>query len=102
MSERISFNLDNSKFKLVERSRGRMKIQIKFSKEEAEAFKNFCMIKPPELEDEIFYKQIFLAGCNSMTKEITALVEAHRQAQEAEGTEAQTETAEAQDVSTEE
>ena len=61
-----------------------MKIQIKFSKEEAEGFKNFCMIKPPELEDEVFYKQIFFAGCNAMTNEITALVEAHKESQEAE------------------
>ena len=84
MSDTNSVNLDNTKFKLVERSRGRMKIQIKFSKEEAEGFKNFCMIKPPEVADEVFYKQIFFAGCNAMTKEITSLVEAHKEAQENE------------------
>ena len=61
-----------------------MKIQIKFSKEEAEGFKNFCMIKPPEVEDEVFYKQIFFAGCNAMTEQITALVEAHKDSQENE------------------
>ena len=61
-----------------------MKIQIKFSKEEAEGFKNFCMIKPPEVEDEVFYKQIFFAGCNAMTEQITSLVEAHKEAQEKE------------------
>jgi len=65
-----------------------MKIQIKFSKDEAEGFKNFCMIKPPELEEEVFYKQIFFAGCNAMTNEITSLVEAHKQSQEAESGEA--------------
>ena len=58
-----------------------MKIQIKFSKEEAEGFKNFCMIKPPDVADEVFYKQVFFAGCNAMTKEITSLVEAHQKAQ---------------------
>ena len=58
-----------------------MKIQIKFSKEEAEGFKNFCKLKPPELEDENFYKQIFFAGCNAMTEHITAMVEAHKAAQ---------------------
>ena len=102
MSENVSFSLDNTKIKLVERSRGRMKIQIKFSKEEAEGFKNFCMIKPPELEDEVFYKQIFFAGCNAMTNEITALVEAHRAEKEAEGGETQTETAEAQNAENQE
>ena len=64
MTESVSFSLDNTKIKLIERGRGRMKIQIKFSKDEAEGFKNFCMIKPPELEEEVFYKQIFFAGCN--------------------------------------
>tara|TARA_R100000005_G_C4918341_1_gene152768 strand:- start:226 stop:531 length:306 start_codon:yes stop_codon:yes gene_type:complete len=89
MSENVSFS--NTKIKLVERSRGRMKIQIKFSKEEAEGFKNFCMIKPPEVEDEVFYKQIFFAGCNAMTEQITALVEAHKEAKENEEAEEKTE-----------
>jgi hypothetical protein len=84
MSDSMSFNLDTAKIKVTERSRGRMKIQIKLSKEEAEGFKNFCMIKPPELADEIFYKQIFFAGCNAMTEQITAMVEAHREAKEEE------------------
>ena len=61
-----------------------MKIQIKFSKEEAEGFKNFCKLKPPELEDDSFYKQIFFAGCNVMTEQIQALVQAHKEAQEKE------------------
>lgn len=51
-----------------------MKIQIKFSKEEAEGFKNFCMIKPEQLADEEFYKQIFFAGCNAMTEQIQAMM----------------------------
>jgi|TARA_R110000765_G_scaffold423939_1_gene533628 fructose-specific phosphotransferase system component IIB len=74
MEDQVSVNLNNTKFKLIERSRGRMKIQIKFSKEEAEGFKNFCMIKPEELADEMFYKQIFFAGCNTMTEQIQAMM----------------------------
>lgn len=58
-----------------------MKIQIKFSKEEAEGFKNFCKLKPPELEDETFYKQIFFAGCNQMTEQIRSLVEQNQKEQ---------------------
>mgnify|MGYP003630378710 FL=1 len=64
-----------------------MKIQIKFSKEEAEGFKNFCMIKPEELADEMFYKQIFFAGCNTMTEQIQAMMkerEAELEKQEAD------------------
>ena len=89
MEDKVSVNLDNTKFTLIERSRGRMKIQIKFSKEEAEGFKNFCMIKPEQLDNETFYKQIFFAGCNTMTEQIQSMmkqraaeVEAEKKAQE--------------------
>ena len=51
------------------------------SKEEAEGFKNFCNLKPPELDDDTFYKQIFLAGCNVMTQQIMDLVKAHQAAE---------------------
>ena len=85
--DKVSLKLDDAKFKLIERSRGRMKIQIKFSKEEAEGFKNFCKLKPPELDDESFYKQIFFAGCNVMTEQIQALVQAHKEAQAQESEE---------------
>jgi hypothetical protein len=76
--------MDNAKVKIVERSRGRMKIQIKLSKEEAEGFKNFSLIKPPELPDETFYKQIFFAGCNVMTQQITEMIEAQKANQESQ------------------
>tara|TARA_R100001460_G_scaffold10649_7_gene25205 strand:+ start:3072 stop:3377 length:306 start_codon:yes stop_codon:yes gene_type:complete len=81
---KVSLSLEDTKFKLVERSRGRMKIQIKFSKEEAEGFKNFCKLKPPEVTEEVFFKQIFFAGCNAMSEQISALVEAHKAAKKAE------------------
>ena len=96
--EKVSLKLDDTKIKLVERSRGRMKIQIKFSKEEAQGFKNFCKLKPPELDDESFYKQIFFAGCNVMTEQIQALVQAHKDSQELE---IQKETEEETDEQTE-
>ena len=83
---KVSLSLKDTKIKLTERSRGRMKIQIKFSKEQAEGFKNFCKLKPPELDEEDFYKQIFFAGCNVMTEQIQAMVEAHKKT-EAEKTE---------------
>ena len=81
---KVSLSLEDTKFKLVERSRGRMKIQIKFSKEEAEGFKNFCKLKPPEIAEDVFYKQIFFAGCNAMSEQISALVDAHKAAKQAE------------------
>jgi len=90
----VSFSLDDAKIKLTERSRGRMKIQIKFSKEEAEGFKNFCKIKPEQLDDETFYKQIFFAGCNAMTEQIQQMIEEQKQQQEGEGQEQQAEVSE--------
>jgi hypothetical protein len=84
--DKVSIDLKDAKFKITERSRGRMKIQIKLSKEEAEGFKNFCKLKPPELDEDTFYRQIFLSGCNVMTQQIMDLVKAH-QAAEANKTE---------------
>ena len=75
----VAFTLNDAKIKVTERSRGRMKIQIKLSKDESEGFKNFCKLKPPELGDETFYKQIFFAGCNAMTEQIKDLVAQHEQ-----------------------
>tara|TARA_Y100001973_G_C5163926_1_gene315018 strand:+ start:229 stop:537 length:309 start_codon:yes stop_codon:yes gene_type:complete len=101
--DKVSLKLNDAKFKLVERSRGRMKLQIKFSKEEAEGFKNFCKLKPPELDDETFYKQIFFAGCNVMTEQIQALVEAHKNAsKETEQEDSVSEETAQQDEQTEE
>ena len=74
MSDKYNFNLDNAKVKKVERSRGRMKIQIKLNREEAEGFKNFSMIKPEDLDELTFYKQIFFAGCNAMTEQIQSMI----------------------------
>ena len=96
MDDKVSLSFNDTKFKLVERSRGRMKIQIKFSKDEAEGFKNFCKLKPPELDDDTFFKQIFFAGCNEMTQQIQSLVEAHRKAEEEKAEEAKNEQAEEQ------
>jgi hypothetical protein len=79
--DKVSFSLDDAKIKVTERSRGRMKIQIKLSKEEAEGFKNFCNVKPPEMSEEVFYRQIFFAGCNSMTQQIQELYEEHMKSQ---------------------
>ena len=59
-----------------------------------EQAKNFCKLKPPELEDELFYKQIFFAGCNVMTEQIQSLVQAHKASQAEEGEEQNEQTEE--------
>ena len=80
----INLNLEDSKVKITERSRGRMKITVKLSAEEAVAFKNFSQIKPPEVEDETFWKQIFLTGCNAMSMHLQELVAQHKGSLEAQ------------------
>ena len=51
MTESITLNFEDWDIKLSDRTRDRMKLQIKLSKDEALAFKNFMtMVKPPEID----------------------------------------------------
>jgi len=53
-----------------------MKIQIKLSKDEAEAFKNFSsMVKPEEISDDDFMKTVFVAGCETLNRQLQELVQ---------------------------
>ena len=53
-----------------------MKIQIKLSKDEAEAFKNFSqMVKPEEVSDDDFMKTVFVAGCEALNRQLQQLVQ---------------------------
>ncbi len=53
-----------------------MKIQIKLSKDEAEAFKNFSgMVKPEEISDDDFMKTVFVAGCEALNQQLQNLVQ---------------------------
>lgn len=68
-----------------------MEIKIKFSAEEASGFKNFMdAVKPPELPEEAFMKQVFFYGCNAINLEMRNMMEAKQaelQAQKAAATE---------------
>jgi len=68
--------LDGSKWKIkaTERSRGRMKINIKLSKDEAEGFKNWtAIVRPDQISDEDFYKQIFFNGIEHLNDKLTRI-----------------------------
>mgnify|MGYP003108996832 FL=1 len=57
-----------------------MKLQIKLSKEEAQAFKNFTeMVKPPEIPDDDFLKGIFKIGVETMEMKLMEAVQQHAQ-----------------------
>tara|TARA_R110002126_G_scaffold8408_6_gene39862 strand:- start:1845 stop:2180 length:336 start_codon:yes stop_codon:yes gene_type:complete len=85
MDEGISFSLADAIVKTTERSRGRMKIQIKLSKEQAEGFTNFkSLVKPPDMSDESFTIQVFFAGCNALANELRAHAQAEMEKKEKE------------------
>jgi len=76
MAETIKLNVESWKVKQEERSRGRMKFQIKLNKNETESFKAFTdTVKPTEVSQEDFVKSIFLTGIESMNQKIMSMVE---------------------------
>ena len=55
-----------------------MKLQVKLSKEEATAFKNFTeMVKPPDISDDDFLKGIFKIGVETMEAKLLEAVQRH-------------------------
>lgn len=93
MSDKLKVSFTNTKFKTQERSRGRMKVSMKLSKEEAEAFKTFMsIVKPEEVPEETFFKQLFFMGCRSLDDQLKNLFEENKaklEAQKAEATNSQ-------------
>tara|TARA_R110002020_G_scaffold163895_2_gene350094 strand:+ start:9912 stop:10226 length:315 start_codon:yes stop_codon:yes gene_type:complete len=78
MDETIELNFESWSIKAQERTRDRMKLQIKLSKEEASAFKNFMdMVKPPEIDPETFMKGIFKLGVETMEMKLMEAVKTH-------------------------
>ena len=80
MAETIKLDVDSWKIKQVERSKGRMKFQIKLNREETESFKIFSeTVKPDEVTQDDFIKSIFLTGIEAMNKKIMSMVEEYAQ-----------------------
>lgn len=78
MNESITLNFENWNIKLSERTRDRMKLQIKLNKEEALAFKNFMsMVKPPEVDEDHFLKGVFKLGIETMETKLMEAVKQH-------------------------
>ena len=78
VKEEINLNLSDWSFKLQERTRNRMKLQIKLSKVEAQAFKNFAeVVKPDEVSDADFLKSVFKIGLEEMENRLMSAVEKH-------------------------
>jgi len=53
-----------------------MKLQIKLSKDEAIAYKNFAeVVKPQEITDDDFMKTVFVTGIESLNKQLSDMVQ---------------------------
>tara|TARA_R110000824_G_scaffold360913_1_gene548677 strand:+ start:542 stop:892 length:351 start_codon:yes stop_codon:yes gene_type:complete len=82
---KIKFDFKNWKIKIEERSRNRMKFQLKLGSEEAEAFKTFTnSVKPTEISMEDFVRSIFFRGVQSLEKQITEDLVKHMEKNKAE------------------
>jgi hypothetical protein len=74
--DKIKLLGSNWKIQTEERSRGRMKLTIKLSKDEAQGFKNWTdIVKPPELSQEEFLKQIFFNGIEHLNDKLQKVSE---------------------------
>jgi hypothetical protein len=64
------------KIKVTERSRGRMKLTIKLSKDEAQGFKNWSsVVKPDQIAEEDFLKQVFFNGIEHLNDKLQKISE---------------------------
>ena len=76
--EQTNIKLDVNKWRIRidERSKNRMKLQIKLSKDEALAFKNFSDVcKPGEITDDEFIKTVFITGIESLNQQLSEMVQ---------------------------
>ncbi len=76
--EQTNIKLDVSKWRIRidERSKNRMKLQIKLSKDEAQAFKNFTDVcKPGEITDDEFIKPVFITGIEALNQQLSEMVQ---------------------------
>jgi len=73
MNDKVSYTPDMEEWKVTvkQRTRNRMKIQVKLSAQEAEAVRNFLeAAKPPEVSNDTFFKALFMKGWEQYHKEI--------------------------------
>ena len=76
--EQTNIKLDVSKWniRIDERKRNRMKLQIKLSKDEAQAFKNFSDVcKPQDITDDSFIKTVFVTGIEALNQQLSDMVQ---------------------------
>jgi hypothetical protein len=66
-----SFDVSKWSVKVLNRTKDRMKITFKLSKDEAEAFQSFTnQTKPDEISDDKFIKSIFFLGLTTLEQNL--------------------------------
>ena len=71
----VKLSEDGVQVKFEERSRGRMKFQIKFSNEEAQSFRNYCSVfKADEMHMDDFIKFLVFEGMTSYNAKVNEAV----------------------------
>tara|TARA_R100000951_G_scaffold98292_1_gene88229 strand:+ start:6795 stop:7142 length:348 start_codon:yes stop_codon:yes gene_type:complete len=75
-TKNIKLDVENWKIRVDERSRNRMKIQIKLSKDESLGYKHFAEVcKPAEVSDADFMKIVFFTGMEALNQQIVQQVQ---------------------------
>lgn len=73
---KIKMDGSSWKVKTKERSRGRMKIAFKLNANESEGFKNWAeRVRPPDISDDDFLKQIFFHGIEHLNEKLHKVAE---------------------------
>lgn len=53
-----------------------MQITINFNEEEFQAFKNWTsQVRPPQMDESVFYKQVFFNGVGAVNEQLSKLAE---------------------------
>lgn len=83
-SQSIEVSFDNSKSKIEFKEKGhkegRMKVTLKFGKDEAEGFMNFCKLaKPDNMNQDDFAKFLFYKGVQALQQDFATQVEKYKQ-----------------------
>lgn len=77
----IKFKKKNWNIKVTDRSRGRMKLQIKLGTDESEAFTSFTKtMKPDNISEGEFLKMIFFMGIDTVQKTLQENLVKHMEA----------------------
>jgi len=74
MGEKLYLNSGKAEAKVDYKYRGRMKVTIKFNQDEAQALKNWTnQVKPPQLDEDTFYKQVFFNGVGALNQQLAEM-----------------------------